>query len=626
MNLTLRIAAFLLLSNPCLSQINTLKSVVYDFDGLDIGSVNLPDGDYRNNDLFYQVSATPFASSEVLGDRTLELNINWSVGNGEFGKGISRFIDLNAGSDYINFYLYNALSNGPDSLLEIVITEDDNSNNIYEIGADDKWSRTISYVRSAGWQLISIPLNSFTDSNPGGNGIFDCGYSGSGSMLFSLSFIFQRTSLLTFSEQYYMDMICFSEGVLPSGASILDLPQKDPGDHCLLGALSSNELPATTPDTINGLFTEPNLKFVNWFMTYSKTDTVPNQFPGTEVSALNSAGYIPIITWEMMYDSFARLDPVQPRLSEILNGSFDTYIDAFADQIKTYGDTVILRIFHEFEGNWYSWSLTENGSDPATFVSAWKYVVDRFRNRGTNNVKWMWCVNAEPKPYVDYNWIIDSYPGSAYVDIVATDIYNHPDLGIPEWRSFRFTIAESYYYLNKYFPDKPLYICEVGCRERYPGEPIISQSKAEWVCQMSRDLKTYFNNTRALVFFSLLKEHDWRVNSSAATLNAFTSCIWEDDHFIDINTGTENMEQQHALFAYPNPFLDELQLDMSTIPKSSGGYILSLYNMRGQKIHSESGKNLPDQLKCGKQLPPGVYFVELISADQRFQTRIVKIN
>src|SRR5438270_2522201 len=81
-----------------------LKSVIYDFDGLDINQSDLPDGDYKNNDLTYRVAANPLAPSDVLGDRVLELNLNWQHGSGEFGKNISRFIELNSSSDRLNFY------------------------------------------------------------------------------------------------------------------------------------------------------------------------------------------------------------------------------------------------------------------------------------------------------------------------------------------------------------------------------------------------------------------------------------------------------------------------------------------------------------------------------------------
>src|SRR5947207_1227089 len=79
-----------------------LKSVIYDFDGLDVNQTDLPDGDYKNNDLSYHAAANPLSASDVLGDRVLELDLNWQTGTGEFGKSMSRFMELNSSSDRLN--------------------------------------------------------------------------------------------------------------------------------------------------------------------------------------------------------------------------------------------------------------------------------------------------------------------------------------------------------------------------------------------------------------------------------------------------------------------------------------------------------------------------------------------
>lgn len=603
-------------------QPSALKSVIYDFDGLNIGDTDLPDGDYRNDDLSYKVVATPLVNSEVLGDRVLELDVNWQTGKGEFGKDISRFIDLNAATDRLNFYLYNPPSNGADSILQLFITEDDNSNNVYEYANDDKWTKTISIHRSANWQLISVPLSSFADENFGGNGIFDVGYGGTGSRFFSIGFIFNRTATVA-SETYFIDMINFSEGTFPTGASILDLPAKSNTGHCLLGALANNDFPDSTPDTVNRLFPEHKLTYVNWFLDYAATGTIANAYPGDEVQHLLDGGYVPVITWEMMYEAYPRLDPVQPRLSQLLNGSFDAYIDAFADKIRSYNQLIILRIFHEFEGNWYSWSLTENGSDPGTYIAAYRHVVDRFRARGVDNVKWMWCVNAEPKPYLDYNWIVDAYPGDNYVDIVATDIYNHPDLGVPAWKSFRYTVAETYYYLTKYFPSKPFYICEVASRERYSSEPASSQSKAEWICRMKNDLQSYFSQVRALIFFSTIKEHDWRMNSSQATLDAIRTCIWNDDYF-GRSLAAGNPGEGVSFNAYPNPFTGELNFIVNDLPANN--YTITLFNLQGEKVAGWNNVESNTIITAGGSLASGIYIVELKGAAFSEKIKVVKLK
>jgi hypothetical protein len=407
---------------------------------------------------------------------------------------------------------------------------------------------------------------------------------------------------------------------LPYGNSILDLPNKTPGDHCVLGALSNNAQPDLTPSEIEGLFsTGKKLSFVNWFTFYSTTGTVPNEYTGQEVQNLLNSGYRPVITWEMIFDSYPRLDPVQPRLDKIVNGSFDSYIDAFATKIKSYSDTVIIRIFHEFEGDWYSWSLTENNKDPALYISAFRHVVDRFRNVGASKVKWMWCTNAEPKPYQSYNWVVNAYPGDNYVDIVATDIYNHPDLGIPDWKSFRYTATESYYYLTKYFPSKPLYICEVGCRERDASEPISSQDKAGWLCEMNKELQSYFSKARALIFFSMSKEHDWRINSSQASLDAFKNCFWNNPYYGQA-AGIEELVDQHEINAYPNPFTNEINIKAG---RSAPICQFKLYDLNGKTVLSYANISTDNKINSSG-LSAGLYIVEISSGSFSKKVKMIK--
>ncbi|MGZ3899418.1 MAG: glycosyl hydrolase [Bacteroidia bacterium] len=585
-----------------------LKIVVYDFDGLDIGSTDLPDGDYKNNDLAYTVSTNPLGYSDVLSDRVLKIDMNWQAGLGVFGK-VMRFFELNVASDYANFYIYNPTSNSGPQSMQLLIAEDDNGNNVYESTADDKWMANITVPQSGGWQLISVPLSSLQDVNPGGNGVFDASYSGG--QIFSFELLFTKPNSSSTYDQYYIDMLSFSEGALPHGASILDLPQKNSGSTCLLGALAGDPSPDQVPGDIEGMLPPgKHLTFVNWFVYYSNSGTVANEIPGPEVQNLINNGYTPVITWEMMYGGYSRLDPVQPRLDKILNGYFDGYIDAFANKIKSYSGDVIMRIFHEFEGDWYSWSLTQNNASASTYIAAYKHVVDRFNNLGVTNVKWMWCVNAEPKPYTSYNWIMSCYPGDNYVDIVATDIYNHPNLGTPAWKSFRYTMAETYCYLNKFVPNKPLYICEVASRERDGSEPAGSQSKADWICQMNRDLQSYFPNTRAVIFFSLIKEHDWRINSSSAALQAFVNCIWNDP-FYNGPVSIAEFENFSEMKVYPNPFKDDIKLQVDNNSDTTKNIDVKIFDATGKLMFVSHLNDLSEGVKTGGILAPGLYFLEL---------------
>lgn len=527
-------ASLLLLSS---AQAQMLKSVIYDFDGLDIGQTSLPEGDYRSNDLTCSVAADPLGmNSPMLGDRVLKLNMNWNTGAGSFGRGISRFIELNPNADIFNFYFYNPTSNGSSATVDVLLSEDDDQSNTYSISNDDLWKKTVTIPGSSGWQLISIPLNQFTDNNAGGNGIFDATFTGAKGMILSLEMRFRGPTSGT--STYYMDMICFTDGSLPHGATVFDLPPGLSNAKCPLGAYEAKQIgyQYEIPGDIEGFFPAApgkKIKYVNWFVQFAMDgSTTPSALPGNEVQLLLNGGYVPIITWEPMFMGYDRLDPVQPRLNNIINGDYDPYIDAFADKCKSYNDTMIIRFMHEFEGNWYSWSLIYNGQDPNRYINAYRHVVSRFKARGATKVKWMWCTNADYAPYRAYNFAVTAYPGDSYVDIVATDIYNaHWPTDLPWWMSFRYKAAESYYYLRKYIPQKPLLICEVGCRERYSSENPGSQTKGAWWGVMDKELQSNFKHVRGLVFFSGQVSQNWKINSSQGSLNSIETNIWNDPYY-----------------------------------------------------------------------------------------------
>ncbi|MBA3971811.1 MAG: T9SS type A sorting domain-containing protein, partial [Bacteroidetes bacterium] len=226
----------------------------------------------------------------------------------------------------------------------------------------------------------------------------------------------------------------------------------------------------------------------------------------------------------------------------LMSSRFDSYIDAFGDKLKSYNDTIIIRFMHEFEGDWYPWSLAHNNQDPELYKSVFRKFVNRIRARGASKVQWMWCVNGPTyHPVLSYNWIISAYPGDSYVDYVASEAYNLSISGIPYWRSFRAGMAEPYYYLRKYFPHKPLFICENGCRERYSSENSSSQTKAQWLANMDKELQTNFKNVNALIFFNISKSQDYRINSSSPTLNAVQTNIWNDPYYFKSGSSSSDI-------------------------------------------------------------------------------------
>jgi hypothetical protein len=608
---------FVLSFNPVNAQV--LKSIVYDFDGLDIGETSLPEGEFGSGDLSYQVAANPLAPSDMLGDRVLKLDLNWAAGTGNFGRGISRYVEFSPTQDRLNFYFYNPSSNNQNAIIDVKIADDDNQSEAFEGGSDDVWIKSITVPGSAGWQLYSFALSDFTDGNTQGNGVFDIAFTQNKGMLLSVEFKFSKESPSSPAATFYLDMINFSDGAMPKGSSDFDLPGKDPSDFCVLGAFT-NELPFEydkTPGNFEPLFPSvagKKIRFVNTFIHWSyNASTVPSSMPGAAAQNLINAGYVPILTWEPLFAGYTRLDPVQPRLDNIINGDYNSYIDAFADQVKALSGTIIIRFMHEFEGDWYPWSLVHNNQDPNKYITAFRKVVDRFRARGANNVQWMWCVNSDYAPYKSYNWIVNCYPGDSYVDIVATDIYNnHFPVNFPWWRSFRWQVTESYYYLTKYFPQKPLYICELGCRERFSTENTASESKGAWYARMDKELQSNYHKARALIFFNASPDQNWVVNSSPGALQSLTDNVWNDSYYFNAAyppMAVSDYENTTGALIFPNPTNGMLYFNFTG---SSEKLVVRITSAEGKVVYNEtfnSSESFPRQLDVSG-LAPGVYIVE----------------
>jgi hypothetical protein len=230
----------------------------------------------------------------------------------------------------------------------------------------------------------------------------------------------------------------------------------------------------------------------------------------------------------------------------------------------------------------------------------------------------MWCVNSDYSPVKSYNWIVNCYPGDAYVDIIASDIYNnHYPIELPWWKSFRWQTAETYYYLTKYFPQKPLYICEVGCRERVSADNPASQSKGDWYAVMDKELQSNFRKARALIFFNGFHEQDWHVNSSPGALQSLIDNIWYDEYYFKGNAvgivEHEKHEYGDGLYVYPNPSTGAVTINY-TSKRDKQNITIDITNVMGSRVYSErigvTGNEFSKTIDLGG-LRKGIYYVRM---------------
>lgn len=193
---------------------------------------------------------------------------------------------------------------------------------------------------------------------------------------------------------------------------------------------------------------------VNWFQQWGSHE---NRFREDWVRNVAAQGAVPMITWEPWAKPDGRYaDPEQPdfRLELIVAGTFDGYITAWAEAAAAYGNPILLRFMHEFNGEWYPWSVGQQGQTDEQYVAAWRHVHDLFERAGATNVSWVWSVIGDfrdPRP---------AYPGDDVVDWVATTVLNSawPEYG--GWFDYATLTAEIYPELATY--GKPIMLSEVA--------------------------------------------------------------------------------------------------------------------------------------------------------------------
>lgn len=257
--------------------------------------------------------------------------------------------------------------------------------------------------------------------------------------------------------------------------------------------------------------------YVMWYTDWS------TPFQGFAVTNSYSRGSVPIITWEMKNRSRAI------SYSDVLAGKWNKYIDTWATDAKTDGRDIFVRFGHEMNGDWYGWGGAQNGGNvnaPQQFIAMWRFVRGRFNAKGVNNVTWVWCPNHESVPQADWNRAENYYPGDAYVDWICADGYNWGTSQTwSSWKTFDQVFRPIYSTLTTVAPSKPFMIGEFASSE-------LGGSKAAWIADAANRIATQYPQIKAFVWFNMNKETDWRVESSASSLNAFKSAFVNNSAYL----------------------------------------------------------------------------------------------
>jgi beta-mannanase len=165
-----------------------------------------------------------------------------------------------------------------------------------------------------------------------------------------------------------------------------------------------------------------------------------------------------------------------------------------------------------------SCSTTDDAVCGAEFVTAWKHVYALAKTNGYTNIDFVWTMTIwgfSPQTNVRnrYYW-----PGNAFTDWVGFDAYNFA-CNTTSYLSFSDMLAKTIAWTQTNSPDKPIMLAEWGA-----PEGSTPTAKADFFNGVPAALvQPGYDHIRAMSYWNQASNCNFRVDSSAASLGAFTS-------------------------------------------------------------------------------------------------------
>ncbi len=283
---------------------------------------------------------------------------------------------------------------------------------------------------------------------------------------------------------------------ITTGTGTLNFPKKEWGAYT---GWQENAL--TDLETVLGTQAKHRAVFIHWGNE--------KLFPKYLSPYVKDKGKTLVVFWEATNYNVGTVNQAGYSYDAILNGNFDSYIAQFAADAKAYGGEVILIPFSEMNGDWFPWSITQNGNSAQKHIDAWRKIREAFR--GATNVKFGWAPNHDAVPDTAANQFEKFYPGDAYVDYVGLDGFNFNN----PWMTFDQIFGKSLAKMKVY--NKPVYIFSFASA---PGT-----QKAAWITDALTTQIPKYPEIKGWIWFNENKERDWRINSDTNALNAFKSAL-----------------------------------------------------------------------------------------------------
>lgn len=257
-------------------------------------------------------------------------------------------------------------------------------------------------------------------------------------------------------------------------------------------------------------------------------------FPSANLKMIWRHGSLPLVfwsPWDRPYEQHK--GPDRFSLNAILAGTWNRYIDDWADGAREFGKPMIVSFGDEMNGDWFPWSGACYGGakpvpgqpneweGPEFFKRAFRYVVDRVRARGAHNVQWLFQTNNYSFPMETWNFAPAYYPGSDYVDWLGMSVYGQQFNDEP-WANFLPLIEWPYKEMAAIDSKKPIMITEWAT-----GEFPKSGDKAKWIREAFEVMRTRLPRVKAAVYWHERWQNEdqsysnLHINSSPEALAAY---------------------------------------------------------------------------------------------------------
>ncbi len=239
---------------------------------------------------------------------------------------------------------------------------------------------------------------------------------------------------------------------------------------------------------------------------------IDERTPIPELDRIIETGATPIVTLEPWRPGMGTSQPAYA-LWRFPLGEFDAQLDSWARNLAGWGRPVLVRFGHEMNSDHYPWSVGVNGNSAADFLAAWHHVRKRFALQGADNVSFMWCPDA---PHEGSSDMAAAFPGPDAVDVLCLDGYNWGDGDGRTWREPEDIFGPGLDQLRALDGGHSILIGETASVEG----PQSGVDKARWIQRMF-DFLSRQERVTGFVWFQMVKERDWRFNSSTESQNAF---------------------------------------------------------------------------------------------------------